>query len=356
MTSPYSNLPSRNFWRTGINPQSHDSVYDLYEKKFSISKDQKIAVAGSCFAQHISKRLCEKNFSVLDMEPAPSEVGNQIASKFGYGVYSARYGNIYTTSHLWQLAQEAWGQLAPADAIWEKDGRYFDALRPTVEPYGHKCPELVKIHRANHLQHVKKLFQKMDIFIFTFGLTESWIHKETGTVYPTAPGTVAGNFSSDTFEFHNMAANEVLANFLQFKNFIQRENPGVRYLLTVSPVPLTATATGNHVLTATTYSKSVLRAVAGQLSAEFDEIDYFPSYELIATHYSGGRFYNPNLRTVSQAGVDAVMRVFFSQHSNEGTPGVAAQVSATQSDISAPSPASDEDVICEDILLEAFFK
>ena len=39
-------------------------------------------------------------------------------------------------------------------------------------------------------------------------------------------------------------------------------NPKARLVLTVSPVPLAATASGSHVLPATIYSKSVLRAAA----------------------------------------------------------------------------------------------
>ena len=42
-----------------------------------------------------------------------------------------------------------------------------------------------------------------------------------------------------------------------------RRTPKLRILLTVSPVPLTATAGDDHVLLATTYSKSVLRAGRG---------------------------------------------------------------------------------------------
>ncbi|WP_428660504.1 GSCFA domain-containing protein [Reyranella sp.] len=53
----------------------------------------------------------------------------------------------------------------------------------------------------------------------------------------------------------------------------KRRRPGVRFLLTVSPVPLKASASQNHVLAATTYSKSVLRAVAGQLADTYDDVD-----------------------------------------------------------------------------------
>jgi hypothetical protein len=85
----------------------------------------------------------------------------------------------------------------------------------------------------------------------------------------------------------------------------------MRFLLTVSPVPLTATAGGQHVITATTQSKSVLRAVAGEMAATHDFVDYFPSYEIITSPVFGGRFYAPNRRSVEPAGVDHVMRCFF---------------------------------------------
>ena len=43
---------------------------------------------------------------------------------------------------------------------------------------------------------------------------------------------------------------------------------------------LGATFTDADVFLATMESKSTLRAVAGQLAAEFDRVHYFPSYEI----------------------------------------------------------------------------
>lgn len=77
-------------------------------------------------------------------------------------------------------------------------------------------------------------------------------------------------------------------------------------------MPLAATATDNHVLVATTYSKSVLRSVAGELSEDHADIHYFPSYEIISSHPARGMFFEPDLRNVNPFGVDLVMRHFFS--------------------------------------------
>src|SRR5436309_8943046 len=145
----------------------------------------------------------------------------------------------------------------------------------------------------------------MTVFIFTLGLTEAWVNKKTGRVYPTAPGTIAGDFDPEIHGFKNFTAREIHKDLMRFRNIVHKRNPGVRMILTVSPVPLTATASDHHVLLATTYSKSVLRTVAGELADNHQDVDYFPSYEIIASPWSRGFFYEPGLRAVNIGGVAA---------------------------------------------------
>ncbi|WP_352289111.1 GSCFA domain-containing protein, partial [Psychrobacter sp. GW64-MNA-CIBAN-0177] len=87
-------------------------------------------------------------------------------------------------------------------------------------------------------------------------------------------------------------------------------NPKLNIILTVSPVPLTATATDKHILVASYYSKAVLRAVAGYLSDYFEDISYFPSFEIISVNSSNDFRFENNRRTVSPKGVDYVMKHF----------------------------------------------
>jgi hypothetical protein len=63
-------------------------------------------------------------------------------------------------------------------------------------------------------------------------------------------------------------------------------------LLTVSPVPLIAMADPDHVLGASVRSKSVLRAVVGDLAEDDEDIFYFPSCEIIFSHPSRTKFFN----------------------------------------------------------------
>ncbi|MCU0825937.1 MAG: GSCFA domain-containing protein [Tabrizicola sp.] len=364
--SPYDGLDPRAYWRLGVAEAGVYPPPDLYRPKFPLTRDLAIMTAGSCFAQHVGAALRKSNYNVIDEEPAPNGVPVEIARSFGYGMYSARYGNIYTTRQLRQLVLEAQGAFVPADAIWEKGDSFFDALRPGVEPEGLPSRELVAEARSYHLRAVARAMARTDVLVFTLGLTEAWEHVDSGTVYPTAPGTIAGKMS-DAYRFVNFRHAEIRADFEAVRASFRALNPGVRFLLTVSPVPLTATASGDHVMAATVYSKSVLRAVAGELREDYDDVDYFPSYEIVTAPISAGRMYEKNFRSVRSDAVAKVMSVFLSATAAPAAPGPKSKsevamfrarrrakrlAQANAQPTQAATPA--DDIICEEQLLDAF--
>lgn len=356
--TPYSDMPGSAFWRSGVAEADPQALDDIYRPKWRIDPAWRIGTAGSCFAQHISRHLRRAGYKVLDMEPPPRGLPAAARERFGYGTYSARYGNIYTVRQLLQLAREAAGLRSPGEVAWEKDGRHVDALRPAVEPEGFDTREQVLAHRAFHVARVGELFRRIDLLVFTLGLTEAWVDARDGTVFPTAPGTIAGRFDPAHHAFRNFGFLDVLQDFEALRKVMLRLRAGrpLRYLLTVSPVPLTATASQRHVLAATAYSKSVLRAVAGQLAESHEDIDYFPSYEIVTNPAARGAFFGANLRSVTPDGVGAVMRAFFAAHGEAG----ATEAGATARPEPAPdgNPAAlateDAEVQCEEALLEAF--
>ncbi|NMN07142.1 MULTISPECIES: GSCFA domain-containing protein [unclassified Novosphingobium] len=312
MHNPYRGRDARAFWKSAVAEHHLADMTDVWDP-IALNPEDCIATAGSCFAQHIGHALATRGAHFLDCEPPPPVFADAAeARRFGYGVFSCRYGNVYTARQMLQLAQEALGLRRPAEVVWEREGRFYDALRPAVDPAGHATPETVHLARRLHLGAVRTMLETMDVLVFTLGLTECWESLADGTAYPTAPGTIAGSFDPAAHAFRNMRHGEVVADMTAFWALVKEINPGARMLLTVSPVPLMATASGGHVLPATVYSKSVLRAAAGDLAADLPDTTYFPSYEIIAGHPSRGLFFNPDLRTVNPMGVDLVMRHFFS--------------------------------------------
>jgi len=285
---------------------------------------------------------------VLDAEPAPRDMSDDIARHFGYGIYSARYGNVYTARQLRQLLEDVVADATSSMDVWPLGEAFVDALRPTVEPHGLESVEEVLLHRRVHLAKIRQMLPKTDVFIFTLGLTESWQDIETGRIYPVCPGVAGGTFDAQKHQFHNFTHAEVLADLHAIHDLLRRFNSDMKLLLTVSPVPLTATATPDHVLPATTYSKAVLRAAAGEFTAQTEGTDYFPSFEIVTAPASGGPWFSADMRSVTTEGVEKVMSIFLAAQGL--IEGVAPSKEASEFD------EGEDELVCDELLLQAFAK
>ena len=305
--NPYTGRADYTFWRRTMAGRPMQDVDPVGKAAFRISEHDKVATAGSCFAQHIARTLVRLGFSYLVTEHAAS--GDDEAG--GYGVFPARFGNIYTTRQLLQLFRRAYSVFDPHDVCWRrKDGRYVDPFRPQVEVAGFATPRALHEDVQRHLAAVREMFETCDVFIFTLGLTEAWVSRRDGAVFPLAPGVVTNNQPAAFYGFKNFTVSEVEADLLAFIDLLRLINPTVRIILTVSPVALMATYEDRHVLVSTVYSKSVLRVVAGSVSAARANVAYFPSYEVITGPHGGRAMYQDDLREVRPEAVQHVMGLF----------------------------------------------
>jgi hypothetical protein len=362
MSNPYLDLPKRAFWRPAIAERSLFDLEDVWRPKFPIATTDKFVTFGSCFAQHIGRALSARGFSWYSAEPAPNGLSPANARLFNYDVFSARTGNIYTTSLLEQWTRWAVGGTEIPEELWKKDGRIFDPFRPAIEPNGFASRQEMVSNRAATVSGFRRCIEAADFFVYTLGLTESWKNKPDRYEYPMCPGTVAGKFDPDRHVFKNQAVAEVAESLRRAMDLMREVNPALRFILTVSPVPLTATNSGNHVMVATMESKSILRAVAGEITRERNDTDYFPSYELINSPVIKGVFYEPNQRDVNMHGVNHVMDNFFGaigeMNAQLKTPDANTKAAAALPASKARAPHSTEaatdDVVCEEELLRAF--
>lgn len=308
---PYSTLPDHAYWRKAVAEVAPEIIAPIVAAPFKIARTDQVATAGSCFAQHLAKRLQAGGFSYFVAESGYPRMAEDLAVKYNYGVFSARFGNIYTARQLRQLFARALGEFVPAEPLWQDGAHWRDPFRPMTQPHGFESRQEAELDRAQHLDAVRGMMESLDVFIFTLGLTESWVCRADGAVLPMCPGCGAGTFDPEKYEFRNFEVEEVIDDLRAALEQLRRANPSCRVIFTVSPVPLVATYSGNHVLSATTYSKSVLRVAADRMAREFGNCSYFPSYEIITGAFNGGTYFADDLRNVTEAGVDHVMNMFF---------------------------------------------
>jgi hypothetical protein len=318
---PYQSLPDHCFWRKAVARPASGDVDPVLRAKFPIRKTDRVATAGSCFAQHIARHLAAAGFNYFVTETAHPLFPDQIARQYNYGTFSARYGNVYTSRQLVQLLKRAYGLFTPAEDVWmSRDGQYIDPYRPQIQPNGFASEREFRLDREKHLSAVRRIVEQCDVFVFTLGLTETWVSRQDGAVYPVCPGVSGGTFDPNRYTFINLRMSQVLGEMREAMDFIRDRNPRVRFVLTVSPVPLVATAEDRHVLVSTTYSKSVLRVVCGELDAQYDDVAYFPSYEVITGSHARGAYFESDLREVNNAGVAHVMKLFMRHYATETAP------------------------------------
>ena len=309
--NPYRNLPDHCFWRRSIAGREAAEVDPVVGAKFTIGSGERIATAGSCFAQHIARYLRQGGFNYLVTESAHPIVDEATAARFGYGLFTARYGNIYTARQLLQLLLRAYGKFTPAEDFWRgEDGRVIDPFRPQIQPDGFASLAEFQADREQHFAAVRRAVEELDVLVFTLGLTEAWIDREDGSVYPLAPGVAGGTFDERRHAFINLSVRDTVEDLTVAFRIVTAHNPRARFILTVSPVPLVATHENRSVLVSTTYSKSVLRVACEELARAHENVAYFPSYEIITGNFSRGGYFAEDLRSVTEAGVAHVMRLF----------------------------------------------
>src|SRR5690606_14694746 len=86
--NPYRGLPHYQYWRRSIERMSIEDVDPVIHASFQIRRSDRVATAGSCFAQHVSRALRRHGFNYFVAE-APKGMSPDEARAKGYGVFSA---------------------------------------------------------------------------------------------------------------------------------------------------------------------------------------------------------------------------------------------------------------------------
>jgi hypothetical protein len=309
---PYVGLSNQQFWKRAASGPGGQDVDPVTDVPFKLTAEDKIVTAGSCFAQHVARYLTESGFNHFVTEKSYPFIPDSVAEKHHYGLFSARYGNLYTARQLLQLLQRAYGEFTPQADHWKTpDGKAFaDPFRPQIQPGGFASLLELEADRRQHFAAVRQSIENLDVFVFTLGLTEAWQDKRDGAVFPIAPGIAGGTFDESIVEFYNFDHDETADDLAKAFEFIRAKNPSAKFIVTVSPVPLNATYLPRHVWSSTTWSKAALRIAAEKVTSAMDNCCYFPSYEVITNPHIRGRYYAQDGREVLLSGVNHVMGLF----------------------------------------------
>jgi tetratricopeptide (TPR) repeat protein len=254
-------------------------VWPALRPTFKLSGSAKIFTIGSCFARNIEEHLQRLGCDVPMLRFGVPR--DEFSGKRLNGIL-----NRYTPVSILQIVewtadiQRRGGIPTEQDclrfAMQMPDGRWMDLDITTTAAV--TCERLIE-----RRQQIFETFQhafSSDCVTITLGLIEAWRDTVLNAYCLQQP--VGPAFKEDGRFVPELLSYEKSLSCVQSAiDIIRSFNPAVKILITTSPVPLGSTFLPMDVITATTYGKSVLRAVSGAVQMNNAETDYFPSYETV---------------------------------------------------------------------------
>ena len=252
-----------------------------------LGPDTTLFAMGSCFALELRTAMMKRGLVVYpDYMSVSYDPTAQVYDKIPVR-YALQHFDTFTMRQEFERAFGLWPDRARS--FCKVTGAYVNQLLNATEVYQDptrkmiygKTPEALRDLSDRIDTAVREGIERAEVFVLTLGLTEAWQHRETGRYLCTPPGAgyggaeELGSFQLTTFEQNRDNMRAILDQL--FARY-----PDKQVVLSVSPVHLERTYAPVDVGTASTESKSILRAVAGELSRAYPNVTYFPSYEMAA--------------------------------------------------------------------------
>jgi GSCFA family len=155
-------------------------------------------------------------------------------------------------------------------------------------------------------KEVNRYIKKMDVLIITYGTAWVYHHKSQNTIVSNCHKVPAVEFDKRL-----LTVEEIAHSFRQLYAVAKDIRPDIRIIVTVSPV--------RHVkdtLVLNSVSKATLRLACHQLSNQYEEVEYFPSYEIMMDDLRDYRFYDRDKIHPSEEAIDYISHKFSDQYFN----------------------------------------
>ena len=246
----------------------------MVNPEFSIRPTDRIFALGSCFARHVEGALSSLGFAVESLTSDFDEFEIKGPKNTPIG-----FMNKYNTEAIynelrWALEPDA---EFPAEALVQlEDDIWSD---PHTSPaFGHGGLE-VTLRRHRLMTDVVRRAADCRVVVITLGLVETFIDTVTGLYTNSTPPL---NVQRERFRFRLLSHEQLVDGLERIHRILtERGHADLHVVVTVSPVPLDATFTGEDVVVANMFSKSVLRAAADEWATKHENVHYFPSYEIV---------------------------------------------------------------------------
>jgi len=237
----------------------------------------RILTIGSCFADAIGTRLKLNRLKVL----------------------ANPFGNLYNPHSIHNAVRYAlYNEFPAAHTFLERDGVCFNYnFHSEVSDVNQHnlSGKLKEITGAAHYH-----LAASEWIIITYGTAWVYERKETGEIVANCHKVPNNHFTKSL-----LSPQEITDSFGKLHNELKKFNPGLKIILTVSPV--------RHIkdtLELNSVSKAVLRTACHAVAGSFSDVSYFPSYEIMLDDLRDYRFYKADMIHPSDVAEDYIWEKF----------------------------------------------
>ncbi len=265
------------------------TTISLRPSAFEINLETQVLSIGSCFSNCMGIRLLENKFKVIANPFGTIFNPLSIFRLLSYAVTGSR-----PPEETYVSASDVWKNLDFHSEFSATDKNVLEEMISTA------------------ISNVGKEFAHLSYLLITPG---------TAMVYETKKANylVANCHKLPPDMFYPkrlLEVEEIIGAFEMLKQHIEKLNPNIRYIFTVSPV--------RHLkdtLELNSWSKSVLLLAVKKLAHSYENVEYFPSYEIMMDDLRDYRFYNPDMLHPSSIAEDYIWEKFAECYFRDDTVG-----------------------------------
>ena len=253
------------------------TVVEIPESRTKLDYETGSMWIGSCFTENIGSRLKELKF--------PHEVNP--------------FGILYNPASI----NNSLKILTDGRMFTEKDLRYGNGLWYSFSHHSsYSHPERdACLERINEsITRAAGMLKKAKLLFITFGTARVFQLKENGEIVSNCHKIPASHFDRVLLDVE-----EIVESYSSLINRLKEFSPDLRIVFTISPVRHWKDgAHGNQI------SKSILLLAVSRLEELFDNVSYFPAYEIIMDELRDYRFYDEDMLHINKQGVDYIWEKF----------------------------------------------
>lgn len=270
------------------------TTVNIKKAPFQIDYKTNIFVMGSCFAQNIGFGLADLGFNV-SVNP--------------FGIQYNPISILHTLKRLMRAEEIKIDELFFHNELFHHFGFHGEFSR------GNANDALVCMNSA--LKKGNKAITQTDFLIITFGT--SFVYRLSANSSFTIEKVQENDYSNIVSNCHKLPSSQfhrekASLEFMikEWKKFLVQyisQNPNVKILFTVSPIRHIADGLVENQL-----SKAQLILLVHSLCDNFQNVSYFPSYEILIDDLRDYRFYKADMTHPSDTAIEYIKEIFIDSY------------------------------------------